>query len=295
MVDPFNHSSRKARIVTWSSLFINAFLVCAKLLGGFLAQSMAMIADGLHSFTDIASDVLVLVGLKYGHKPHDWDHPYGHYRFSSLSEFCVGLLLLAFALGLILKSVRSFLTGEMSDPGMPVIVIAGASLVIKEILFWWTRSVARKTKSSLLMANAWHHRSDSVSSLLIAIALIVGHFGGEQFYFFDKLAAIGLSAFLVVQGAKIVFNSGNDLLDRAPSAAILSDFNEHILKIDGVRSFHQFRCRKVGDFYEIDVHIQVDPALSVVEAHEISHMVKDDLMKEHPEVVNMLVHIEPEG
>lgn len=291
--NPIN-TGQQARKVTISSLLLNALLVAAKLIAGFAAQSMALIADGLHSFTDIASDVLVLIGLKYGHKPHDWDHPYGHYRFSSLSEFCVGLLLLSFAIGLIFKSVQSFLTGEMSDPGMPVIVVAGASLILKEILFWWTRSVARRTKSSLLMANAWHHRSDSVSSLLIAIALVVGHFGGEQFYFLDKLAAIGLSGFLVVQGAKIVFNSGNDLLDRAPSDAILNDFNEHILDIEGVRSFHEFRCRKVGDFYEVDVHIQVDPSLSVVEAHEISHRVKDDLIREHPEIVNMLVHIEPE-
>ncbi len=148
MTGKSNSYSQQARKVTLSGLILNAVLVAAKLVGGFLAQSMALIADGLHSFTDIASDVLVLVGLKYGHQPHDRDHPYGHYRFSSLCEFCVGLLLLSFAIGLIFKSVQSFLTGEMFDPGMPVILIAVASLIIKEILFWRSREFAHSMSSA---------------------------------------------------------------------------------------------------------------------------------------------------
>jgi len=284
---------KSAYRITWISVILNTVLAAGKAVTGLVAQSTALLADALHSMTDIVTDVLVLVGLRVGRKGEDDSHPYGHYRFNTIAEFCVGLLLTLFAAGIFVDALAKIIQGDSQTPATFALWVAVFGLIAKEVLFWFTRMVAKKTRSRLLMANAWHHRTDSLSSLLVVIALGAAWLGGPEWAVADKIAGMGLASFLFVQGLRVILQSGNDLLDGNPGHEILDDLREHVLPIEGVVAYHKFRARRVGDFMEVDLHIQVEARLSIVEAHIIGRKVREQIILAHPEVVDVLVHIEP--
>lgn len=289
----FTEEKDSARNITWASIGVNSLLVGAKGAAGLLAHSTALLADALHSLTDIASDILVLFGLRFGRLGEDENHPYGHYRFNTIAEFCIGLLLALFAAGLFIDATGKMIQGKDAVPGILAFWVATASLLVKEILFWTTRRIARRTRSRLLMANAWHHRTDSLSSLLVVIALLIAWLGGPGWGVADKIAGMSLSALLFAQGIKILGRAGNDLLDGAPGQDVLDDLREHILPIRGVVGYHKFRARRVGDFLEVDLHVQVEARQNIHDAHEIGKEVRAKIINDHPEVVDVLVHLEP--
>jgi cation diffusion facilitator family transporter len=173
------------------------------------------------------------------------------------------------------------------------VALALVSLVLKEALFWRTRSVARRLKSELVMANAWHHRMDSVSSLGVVVALFAIWIGGAQWAFLDDAVTLMLGGYLTFEAFKIFFQACSDLLDAAPEREIIEDLREHILPTPGAVAYHDFRVRRIGDFYEIDLHLQVDPAISVEEGHSIARSVKERMRAQHPEVSTVLIHVEP--
>lgn len=290
---PTGDIQKEALRITWISVWVNFFLVLGKAFTGWLAHSAALLADALHSLTDIVSDVLVLLGLRIGRRGEDENHPYGHYRFNTIAEFCIGFLLTIFAAGIFFDSVGKIIQGDSLSPAPIAFWVAVIGLLAKEALFWCTRAVAKRTRSRLLMSNAWHHRTDSLSSLLVVLALGISWLGGPEWAIADKIAGMGLSAFLFIQGLRIILQSGNDLLDGNPGHEILDDLREHVLPIKGVVGYHKFRARRLGDFLEVDLHIQVDADLNIEEAHQIGQKVRDQIMVEHPEVVEVLVHIEP--
>ncbi len=279
--------------VTAVGLVLNLFLGASKLVGGFVFQSSALIADGLHSLTDIVSDLAVFLGLAVAEIPEDENHPYGHHKFASFAQLLIGALLLVLCLGLIWGSVMEFQKEDWAVPGHGAIWVALVSLIVKEALYWWTRAVALQMRSDLLMANAWHHRTDSFSSFAVCVALGAVWIGGEAWSFLDPLLSLLLGVWLVRESGKIIGRAGNDLLDAAPKREIVEDLREHILPIPGARAYHDFRVRKIGDFYEIDLHLQVDSAITVEEGHSIAKEVKDEILRTHPEVLRALVHIEP--
>ncbi|MGE9294593.1 MAG: cation diffusion facilitator family transporter, partial [Puniceicoccales bacterium] len=176
--------------ITWLSLWLNAILSMVKAGVGIWANSQALIADGLHSLVDMSTDIAALVGLKMAAKPNDDNHPYGHYRFASLSTLFISIVLLIFCLGLIYASIEGLIEDAPVSPEWPALLAASISLILKEWLYWKTRRVAKAEKSRLLMANALHHRTDSVSSLVVFAALIAVTFGGEELSFLDK--SVGL-------------------------------------------------------------------------------------------------------
>lgn len=264
-----------------------------KTCAGAWLGSKALIADGMHSLLDLLTDIAVLIGLSMARVPEDEGHHFGHHKFASLAKFFVGGFLLLFATGLVFSALLGFRSGVEPPQAGIAALVAVISLVIKEALFWWTRGVAKLIKSDLLMANAWHHRTDSISSLGVAVALVGVWIGGESWAFLDGAVTLVLGCYMVFESAKIFRGACADLLDAAPAREIVEDFREHILSTPGALAYHDFRVRRVGDVFEVDLHLQVAPDLTVEKGHEIARDVKYRLLNMHPEVSKVLVHVEP--
>ncbi len=279
--------------ITWISVGVNVCLGAAKCLVGWLGHSTALLADGLHSLLDLSTDLAVIAGLKVSALPSDRDHPYGHQKFSTMGTLFIATVLVFSSIGVIFSSILVLWKGETNLPNLSVLWAALISLLVKEILFWGTRRVAGQLKSGILMANAWHHRTDSLTSLLVVIAIGSVLMLGSEWALLDEAAGIALGGYLGFEGYKMMRQAFNDLVDAAPEAEIINDLREHILPNPGVVAYHDFRARRTGDFFEVDFHLQVDPALSVKEGHSIAKEVKEDILSTHPEVMQVLIHLEP--
>jgi len=279
--------------ITWLSLAVNVALGVLKCVVGLLAGSAALVADGLHSLTDLATDIAALFGLKMAQRPGDERHPYGHHKFSSLANLSIAGVLFAASVVLVLQSAFALRDAETSVPGLAAVGVAVLSVAVKEGLFWWTRAIAQRCKSRLLMANAWHHRTDSVSSVMVIVALLVAIFGGERWGFLDEMVGIGLGLYLLWAAVKLARQALDDLIDAAPGRDVLNDVREHILPIPGAVAYHAFRARRIGDMLEVDLHLQVPPEYSVARGHEIAREVKATILEKHPEVFDVLIHLEP--
>jgi len=289
-----HHTLLTPRGVTWLGLGVNVGLAGAKVAAGLLFGSQTILADGLHSASDMVSDVAVLAGLRVSAKPADGCHHYGHRRVSTLVAMIVGAMLLL-AAGYILyeaiHSLRQFRppTGSF---GMPL-VLALVSIPLKEALFRLTRRVGRREKDASLVANAWHHRSDAVTSVAASAGLGAAMIGGGDWALLDPLTAAVLSAFLAVTAVRILRKSASELVDSAPSDERLACIKRIVAQTPGVRGYHAFRARQVGGQVAMDVHIFVDPELTVCEGHEIAGAVKHGVLDSDCDVVETVVHVEP--
>ena len=280
--------------ITWIGFSVNLVLGLVKTSAGWLLHSKALIADGIHSLLDLLSDVAVLFGIFMARRPEYETHLYGHHKFASLSKLLIGAGLAVLSISLVVSAALSFNSGQTHAPEAGwAACLALISLPIKELLFWSTRAVARRIKSDLVMANAWHHRADSLSTLGVALALACVWLGGERWAFLDDVVTLVLGGYLVFEASKILLSATAELLDAAPKREIIEDFREHILSSPGAKAYHDFRVRKVGDVYEVDFHLQVAPELSVEQGHDIARDVKRHMLQQHPEVWRVLIHIEP--
>jgi cation diffusion facilitator family transporter len=281
------------RRVTWLSVALNVALGSTKCLVGFVAGSRALVADGLHSLTDLASDAAVLFAMRVAARPADEDHPYGHHKAANLVTLFIAASLLLFCALLIVDSVRALRAGEPPVPRWPALAVALLSIGVKEFLYRRTRHVGVRTGSQMLIANAWHHRTDSFSSLLAAAGIGGAMLFGSSWAILDTVVAVLLGAFLGREGARLARRAVDDLMDASPGEAVIDDLREHILEHPGALAYHDFRARKVGDMIEVDFHLLVVPELSVGDAHQVAARVKRGLLERHPEVLNVLVHVEP--
>jgi cation diffusion facilitator family transporter len=279
--------------VTRRSLALNVVLAVVKTSVGQAAHSQALVADGLHSLADLAGDIAALLGLSIAAKPGDDDHPYGHHKFASLATLFVAALVLSFCTLLIIKSARSLLAPAPAMPGWPALAVAVVSLFAKEGFYHYASRQARRLKSRVLAAGALDHRADAFASLLATAAILAALLGGPAWAFLDKVAGLALGGYLALNGANLMLQSCADLLDTAPRREIINDLREHVLAVPGTVAYHNFRARRVGDLYEVDLHLQVDEHLSVEAGHDIAGRVKRAILAKHPEVVEVLVHLEP--
>lgn len=279
--------------ITWIGLVANVVLATIKCTVGILTHSQALIGDGFHSLSDLSSDFVTLFGLKISTKPKDEDHHYGHGKFSSLCSLFIAALLIFFCTGLIYSSLLTLFRTNETPLDWPVLLAAAVSIVVKEILYWQTRFLARRFRSRLLMINAWHHRTDSFSSLLILIALGMVVFAGEGWLFLDEVAGLFMGLYLGYQSLKLIRDACNDLLDTAPEKEIINDFREHILPTPGALAYHDFRVRQLGDMFEVDLHLQIDSQKTVEEGHAIASEVKKNILERHDDIIDVLIHIEP--
>ncbi|MFO7674835.1 MAG: cation diffusion facilitator family transporter [bacterium] len=293
MTNVAGRREREERAVTLAGLVINLGLAAGKVAVGVLGRSSAIIADGLHSASDLASDIAVLWGIRAARRPADAEHPYGHARYEALVTGFIGILLIVAALSIGAESLTTL--GRPHDAAMSVwpLVAALVSVALKELLYWLTRAVGRRHRSSAVLANAWHHRSDAFSSVAAAAGIAGALIGGPRWQFLDHLTAVVLAAFLIVVGIDIVRDAVQELCDQAPAPEVQARMEKTISGIPGVGTFHAFRARRTGGLIEMDVHVQVDPGLSVRAGHDIATRVERELCREFPDVANVVVHVEP--
>ena len=283
---------RTARRVTVVGAAVNLVLAVAKVVIGWLAHSQALIADGVHSLSDLASDAVVLLAAKHASREADREHPYGHGRIETAATVALGVALIAVGLGIAIDAGRHLLDPALlAVPGAAALAVAVASVLSKEWLYHYTVRVARALRSDMLRANAWHHRTDAVSSLVV-LAGVGGAMAG--FPYLDAVAAIGVAGFIVKIGWDLAFRSVRELIDTALEPERVEAIRRAILAVDGVRSLHMLRTRRMGPDALVDVHIQVDPRLSVSEGHQIGETVRRRLIEQIDEVADVTVHVDPE-
>ena len=287
-----NPRYREVRRVTLIGSLVDLLLGIAKIVVGWLAHSQALIADGLHSLSDLATDIVVLYAAKHSHREADEDHPYGHGRIETLATVGLGLSLIAVALGIGYDAVQRMNEPEMQvTPGVFAVGVAVISVLSKEIIYQYTRRAARRLRSNMLMANAWHSRSDAISSIVVIIGVVGAMFGHG---YLDAVAAIAVAAMIAKIGFDLVRDSSRELIDTALEPEVIDNIRREVFSVDGVRALHMLRSRRSGSDALVDLHLQVDPRISVSEGHQIGDTVRRHLLKSIDEVTDVTVHIDPE-
>jgi len=278
--------------VTLVGSIVDLALGIAKIIGGYFAQSQALIADGIHSLSDLVTDGAVLYAAKHSHREADEDHPYGHGRIETVATVMLGIALIAVAVGISYDALqRLFHPETLWVPSSLAIVIALISVFAKEAIYHYTMRVARKYKSKMLRANAWHSRTDAISSIIVVIG-VAGSMAGLSYL--DALAAIVVGLMVAKIGIDLSWESLKELIDTSLEAERVETIRKAILDVDGVNSLHILRTRMMGGDALVDVHIQVAPDISVSEGHFISETVRSRLIHDIDYVSDVMVHIDPE-
>ncbi len=278
--------------VTVVGAVINVVLAGAKILFGIIGRSQALVVDGVHSLSDLASDAMVLVAARHGSRDADEDHPYGHARVETAVTVGLGVLLIAVGAGIGYETgSRLFAPKELLRPDLLTLIVALLSIVSKEGLYHYTVRAARRVRSNLLQANAWHHRSDAISSVVVAIG-IGGTMAGLPYL--DAVAAVIVALMIAKIGWDLSWQSLRELVDTGLDREQVAAVKQAILAVDGVQALHLLRSRRMGRDALVDVHILVDPKVSVSEGHQISETVRRRLMRRFDEISDVLVHIDTE-
>lgn len=278
--------------VTYVAALVNLLLTAVKIGFGIVGHSAALIADGIHSLSDLLSDAFVLIAIKLGSREADREHPYGHRRFETLATVLLGIGLIAIAGGIVWDVAKRLLHPELLlIPSRETLGIAAFSILANEWLFQYTKRIAKRTRSKLLLANAWHHRSDALSSVVVLVGIIAVLLG---YPFADAVAAILVALMVARIGLNLVLESVKELVDTSLPDELVQEIRQVILETDGVQGIHLLRTRQMGEDAFIDAHIVVDPRITVSEGHMIADKVRDLLIEEFDDVMDVLVHIDPE-
>lgn len=283
---------KSAEKVTLIGALVNIVLAVVKIVVGTYGKSEALIADGIHSFADLLSDLIVLIASRHGSEDADDAHPYGHARIETVAAVVLGVLLLLVGVGIGYDASLRLMSPEtLMIPEQIALVVAVISVFSKELLYRYTMQVARAIRSKLLEANAWHHRSDAFSSIVVLIGV-----GGSMLGFtvLDALAAIGVALMIGKIGWDLVSQGVSELIDTALEEDRIEAIEALITSVPGVKSIHMLRTRRMGVDALADVHVQVSPRLSVSEGHQISETVRNRLISEIEELSDVTVHIDPE-
>ncbi|MCG8419812.1 MAG: cation diffusion facilitator family transporter [Proteobacteria bacterium] len=282
----------ETRRITLIGAIINMILAVGKVICGVLANSLALINDGIHSLSDLASDALVVYAARHGHREADESHPYGHARIETAATLGLGLLLIAVAMGLLMDASRRLLAPELLlHPAPLALWVAVASVLSKEVLYHYTMAASRRLRSPLLEANAWHHRTDAISSIVVIIG-VAGALAG--FEALDAVASAAVALMIAWIGGKLAWRSLRELVDTALEPSRIQAIRDAITDVDGVRSLHMLRTRRMGAGAVADVHVEVHPRLSASEAHYIGEFVRQRLIEKIEEIEDVTVHVDTE-
>jgi len=282
----------RIRKVTLIGLFANIILSVVKFIIGTMGNSQAVVADSLHSFSDTSSDFVILFGVKYWTAPADESHPFGHQKIESFVTILIGLILMAVASGIGYNAILSLMNRSQASLNWMVILCPVLSFIVKEVMFRITYKVGIETNSSSVKANAWHHRTDALSSIPVLVA-VVASLINPKLAFLDHVGAIIVSVFIIKVGLDILFTSINELLDTGMPEQELVDIEKTILSIPNVRGVHKIRTRKLASSFYVDLHLEVDGFLTVVAGHDISETVKQILIVKNKRIIDVMVHLEP--
>ena len=287
------HDTKSGINVTLAGMFINIILVVFKLWVGIVGKSQALIADGVHSLSDIFSDLIVIFGIRWGRKEPDEDHPFGHRRIETIAGLIIGVILIFAGVGIIYNAIINIAKDNFQTSSIFVIYVAAGSIISKEILFWYTRSVGRRIKSTVIKANAWHHRTDALSSVAVLIGVLFVYIN-PKFYLADTIAAIIVSIFIMQVGASLIWSALKEVVDTAPDKEILLEMQQHAEDIEGVIQTHDIRARYSGALILVEIHIVVNPDLTVREGHNIAKQVEHRLLNNVENVSKVIIHVDPE-
>ncbi len=278
--------------VTLVGLCTNLVLLGLKLVVGLFVGSAALVADAAHSLSDLLTDVVAIVGIRLSARPADESHAYGHGRYETIAASVIGVALVAAGVAIAWDAGLSLYRQEHNIPGYPVLIVAAVSIVSKEWLYQITRRVARRVRSAALSANAWHHRSDALSSVAVLIGAVAGILGWGHG---DQIAAVAVGVMVAIVGLSSIWKVFLELTEGSISAEERQSIVEVIENVPGVRGWHRLRTRLVGREVCMDVHVLVDKSLSVGEGHAVCTAVEEaiDLSLDRP--VSVVVHCEPEG
>jgi len=285
-------SAKEGRTVTWVGALVNGVLIVLKFAGGIFGQSQALIADAVHSVSDLFTDIIVLVGLRMGRKAPDERHHFGHARIETLASFMVGLALIATALYLGIEAALNIYHHTVCHPTKLALLGAGVSIVLNEALYHYAVRVGRRIRSRLIVANAWHHRSDALSSVAVLIG-VSGALIRPSWHSLDAYAALLVSFFIVKVGLDILKDSLREFTDTAPPPEILDTITSCARGVPGVISVHDLRVRTSGGLYQMETHIVVDGQLTVFEGHRIAKEVETCLAEEVAGLDRVIVHVDP--
>lgn len=295
-----DNESRKQRIVrvTLVGSVVNFVLVVLKFLAGALGHSSAMIADGVHSLSDFVTDIIVLVFVRISAKPQDEDHDYGHGKFETLATAIIGIVLFGVGVKLLWdgagKVIGFFFRGEaLQSPGMIALWAALVSIVAKEILYRYTVKAGRRQKSQSLVANAWHHRSDALSSIGTAVGIGGAILLGPHWNVLDPIAAVVVSVLIMKVAVQLILPAVNELLEKSLPAGTEREILEIIARTPEVSHPHRLRTRSLGNGCAIEVHIRVDPGMSVARAHELTRVIERRLRERFGQETHITLHVEP--
>ena len=285
-------SAEAGRSVTLVGVLVNTVLVILKFVAGMFGHSQALIADAVHSFSDLFTDAVVLLGLKMGRKAPDEDHPFGHARIETLASATVGIALIITATYLGLESALDIYGHTETNPTGLALIGAGVSIVLKEALYHYTVHTGRRIKSQLIVANAWHHRSDALSSVAVLLG-VLGTIINPSWHILDAFAALLVSFFIIKVALDILGTSLREFTDTAPKPEILTRIRRCARSVDGVLEMHDLRVRTSGGLYQMEAHIVVDGRLTVIEGHRIAKEVENCLMKRVEGLDLVTVHVDP--
>ncbi len=285
--------SRYIRFVTVVGLIVNILLTTVKFWAGIVGHSQALVADAIHSLSDTISDLAIIVGSYFWSKPADEDHPYGHRRIETIITLFVGLMLVLAAVGIIRQAFLTIHSGHHVRPALITAGVAAFSVVVKESLYRWTRQAGEKCRSSAVIANAWHHRSDAMSSIP-ALLSIVGSIMLPGMAFLDRLGAVVVALFILQAAHKIMLPGLKELVDTSADDEICTEIKEIAVQMPGVRDIHRLRARLSGARLYVDLHMVVDGDISVRQGHDIAGAVKSRIINSDLQVVDVVIHLEPQ-
>lgn len=287
-----NDNSEKAIKASIFSIVGNATLAIIKFLAGIFGNSYALIADAIESSADVFSSIFVFLGLKYSARPADENHPYGHGKAEALITFLVVTFLVVSAIIIAVESVNNILTPH-HQPAPFTLLVLGGIILFKELSFQYVMRKSKETNSSSLKADAWHHRSDAITSLMAFIGISISLVMGNGWEAADDVAALLASGFIIYNAYKILRPALGEIMDEQLYDEEIEQIRKIALTVPGVMATEKCNVRKSGMDYYVDLHAIVDGNISVVEGHEISHNLKDTIQKEMRQVKDVLIHIEP--
>lgn len=275
---------------TWVSVVVNLALTATQITAGLLTRSQGLVADGVHSLSDLIADFVVLLANHHSQKDADEDHPYGHHRYETAASLVLGLLLLGVGLGMLGSAITKLQQPDaIPQVHMAALWVALAALTAKELLFRYMLAVAKRVKSSMLVANAWHARSDAASSLVVGIG-IIGNLAGYPIL--DPIAAAIVGFMVARMGWEFGWDALHDLMDRAVDEEEVAAIRRTLVETPGIMGVHDVRTRKMGDMVVVDAHIEVDAALTVEAGHEIAVEARRRVLQRH-RVLNLMTHVDP--
>ena len=275
---------------TWVSVAVNLALTAAQIALGIASKSQGLVADGIHSLSDLVADFVVLFASHHSKKDADQDHPYGHQRFETAASLVLGALLLAVGAGMLWSALRKLEAPELvAKVHIVALWTAAGALIAKELLFRYILAVAKRVKSGMLVANAWHARSDAASSLVVA-AGIVGNLAG--YALLDPIAALIVGFMVARMGWEFAWDALHDLMDRSADEEEVQAIRRTLLETPGVSGVHDVRTRKMGDMIVVDAHLEVDATLSVEAGHDIAVAARQRVLQRH-RVLDLLAHVDP--